>query len=133
MPSSVIATGICAFSAKLEQRLLGAAEHDAVAGENQRPLGGVDQRQRIDAARVTGPGQRFEIGRGGVPVELAGAELRVLGDVDEHRPGPSAGGDRERFANGRRHVARARDQVVVLGDRQRDAGDVGLLEGVGCR
>ena len=28
--------------------------------------------------------------------------------------------------------AGVRDQVVVLGDRQRDAGDVGLLERVGA-
>ena len=32
----------------------------------------------------------------------------------------------------RREVAHVGDQVVVLGDRQRDAGDVGLLEGVGA-
>ena len=34
------------------QRRFGAAEDDAVAGEDQRPLGGVDQRERIDAARM---------------------------------------------------------------------------------
>ena len=54
-----------------QKRRLRAAEDDAVAGENQRTLGGVDQRDRIDAHRVPGPGQRRQIRRGGVPVELA--------------------------------------------------------------
>jgi hypothetical protein len=68
-----------------QKRCLRAAENDAVAGENQRTLGRVDQRDRIDAHRVPGPGQRRQIRGGGVPVELGVAELRVLRDVDQHR------------------------------------------------
>ena len=56
---------------RLERRF-GAAEDDAVAGQDQRTLGRVDQRDRIDAAS-SGPGRAsaVEIGRRGVPVELA--------------------------------------------------------------
>ena len=39
----------------------------------------------------------------------------------------------ERLADRRRDVLGARHQVVVLGDRQRDAGDVGFLERVASR
>ena len=62
------------------------------------------------------------------PDEFARRLLRVLGDVDEHRPRPPAARDGERLPDRRRDVLDARHQEVVLGDRQRDAGDVGLLE-----
>ena len=39
MPSSVIATGICARSAKRATLARAPDEHDAVAGEDHRPLG----------------------------------------------------------------------------------------------
>ena len=59
-----------------EDLALGARQHDAVAGENQRPLGGVDQRERV--AHVAVARQRIVVGlgqvrRGGVPVDLAAA------------------------------------------------------------
>ena len=54
------------------QRRFGAAEDDAVAGEDQRALGRVD-RARSDRRRIEWPGRAsdVEIGRRGVPVELA--------------------------------------------------------------
>ena len=61
-----------------------------------------------------------------------GGLLGVLGDVDEHRAGAAGGGDLEGFAQGRRDVFGARDEEVVLGDGQRDAGDVDFLKGVGA-
>ena len=45
-------------------------------------------------------------------------------------PRPARARDVERLPQRGRDVLDARDEVVVLGDRQRDAGDVGLLEGV---
>ena len=67
-----------------------------------------------------------------VPVDvLARALLRVLRDVDQHRSGTSRSRDGERLAHRRRDVVRARDEVVVLRNRQRDAGDVGFLKRVG--
>jgi hypothetical protein len=116
---------------RLECRF-GAAKHDAVAGQDERPLGGIKKVQGIDAHRVAWPRERRNVGRGGFPVVLAAPELRVLGNVDQHRTGTAAGGNGERFANRRRHVGGARHQEIVLGDRQRDAGDVGLLKGVGA-
>ena len=57
---------------------------------------------------------------------------RGLRDVDEDRPGAPGGGDVERLRHGARDVGGIRDEEVVLGDRHRDAADVGLLEGVGA-
>ena len=59
-----------------EDLALGARQHDAVAGENQRPLGAVDQRDRVAAVAVAR--QRIvvrlgEVRLGRVPVELAAA------------------------------------------------------------
>ena len=65
-----------------------------------------------------------------VPVELGAPLLRVLGDVDEHRSGTTRLRDRARLTHRRRDIVGAGDEVVVLGDRQRDAGDVGLLKRV---
>ena len=61
-------------------------------------------------------------------VDLALAH--VDGDVDEHRAGTAGRGDVERLLDDLGEVVGVLDQVVVLGDRQRDAGDVGLLERV---
>ena len=119
---------------ELEDLPLGVGQHHAVAGEDQRPFGGVDQRDclaQIAVARqrvIVGLGK---VGFGRVPVHFAAALLRVLGDVHQHRARTAAARDRERFADRRRDVLGRGDQVVVLGDRQRDAGDVGLLERVG--
>ena len=110
----------------------GVRQDDAVAGEDDRPLRRVDQLQGAgDRRRVHDPLRAgVRLGRRGLPVEVARRLLRVLGDVDQHRTGTAAGRDVERFAHRRRQILRPRHQVVVLGDRQRDAGDVGLLEAI---
>ncbi len=99
--------------------------------QDERALRRIDEFDRIDAARVTRPRERGEVWSRLLPVEFALAELRVLREVDEHRSGAAAGSHRKRFANCRRDVAGARHEVVVLGDRQGDPGDVGLLKRVG--
>ena len=112
-----------------------AREHDAVPGEDDRPARAVDELERRAAIGVGDRGAR-DADVAGVRrrrllvVELARRLLRVLGDVDEHGAGPARGGDGEGLAHGLGDVFGARHQVVVLGDRQRDAGDVGFLEGV---
>ena len=70
--------------------------------------------------------------RGGGEVEGRGGLLRVFRYIDEHRAGTAGGGDLEGGADGGRDVFHARDEEVVLGDGQGDAGDVDLLEGVGA-
>ena len=109
---------------------LALAEDDAVAGQDDRPLCRVDERNRIHAEGMTAAVDARHVRRGFIPVELADAELRVLGDVDQHRTRAAVLRDRKRLAHRRGDVARVRHEVVVLRDRQRDAGDVGLLERV---
>jgi hypothetical protein len=54
----------------------------------------------------------------------------VLGQVDQHRPGPAGQGQVERLGDRPRDLRGILDQEVVLRDRERDAADVGFLEGV---
>ena len=54
----------------------------------------------------------------------------VLGDVDEDRSRAARLGEVEGLAITRGDVVGVADQVVVLGHRQGDAGDVDLLESV---
>ena len=54
----------------------------------------------------------------------------VLGDVDVDGTRPAGAGEVERLGDDVRDVVGVPDQVVVLGHRQRDAGDVDLLERV---
>ncbi len=54
----------------------------------------------------------------------------VLGQVHQHRSGPPAGGDGERLIHYPRQLPNVLHQVVPLGTRPGDAGDIGLLEGV---
>ena len=61
---------------------------------------------------------------------LRGLEQHVLGDVDEDGPGPAARRDVEGLPHDPAEVLPVGDEVVVLGDRARDADDVRLLEGV---
>ncbi len=119
---------------KREDFTFGARLHDAMAGKNQRPLRRVDQLERFTMVAVAG--ERIVIGLGQVrlgrvPVELGQSLLGVLGDIHENGTGTTGLRDGKRLANRRRHVGGRRHQVVVLGDRQGDAGDVGFLKRVG--
>ena len=69
------------------------------------------------------------------PAERCHRLERVLGDVDEHRTRPARRRDVERLRQDTRNIGCVLHQVVVLGDRHRDAADVGFLERVradGC-
>ena len=120
---------------ELDQGLAGSGAHDALPGQDQRPLRAVDQRGRpIEVGRRRGPELAPRARWGAVAgVELEGGLLRVLGDVDVHRAGPPGAREVEGFAQRRVDLFRFRDQVVVLGDGQRDAGDVRLLERVAAQ
>ena len=50
MPSSVIAIGMCARSAKCWTMPVAPEMHDAVAGQDDRPLGVVDQLDSAEAS-----------------------------------------------------------------------------------
>ena len=113
----------------------GAGNHDAVAGEDERALGGVE---KFDGAiefgfvEIGANALRRKLWSCGIPVEFGGGLLRVLGDVDEDRAGTSGVGDDEGFADGAGDIFGARDDHVVFGDRHGDAGDVDFLKGVGA-
>ena len=66
-------------------------------------------------------------------IKLRRGLLRILGDVDQHRARAARSGDAESIAQHRRHIFGAGDDVVVLGHRQRDAGDVHFLKGIGAQ
>src|SRR5262245_35841594 len=78
---------------KGEQFFAGAGFDDAVSGENQRPLRLVDElqctfevsRYRLMLRPISGTTHRTV-----VPDELDLRLLRVLGDIDQHRPGTTA-------------------------------------------
>ena len=108
-------------------------DQDAVPGQDHRPLRLVDQvggdphLARIRLTRRVVAGQ-VHLGR---PLELnLLAGQYVLRHVDQYRAGPPGARDVKGFLNGRRDVPHVHHQVVVFGYRQRDARDVGLLEGV---
>ena len=58
------------------------------------------------------------------------AHQRIFGDVNVHRPRSPAARKMERLSNDVRNLIGAAHQIVVLRHRERDAGDVDLLEGV---
>ena len=113
---------------------LRAGQDHPVARQNQRSLGRVDERHRIAIVSISGKGlvvrfRQVRLGRG--PIDVAAVLLRVFGDVDQYGTGPAAARNRERFEDGRRHVLGARHQVIVLGDRQGNAGNVAFLKRIG--
>jgi topoisomerase-4 subunit A len=77
------------------------------------------------------PAGRTRTVTGAELAEWVGARLlRVLGDVDENGTGPARSSQVKRLLERGHDVLGAGHQVAVLGNRQRDAGDVGLLERV---
>ena len=133
--ANVMATGMSARSASSRLRSIAPDSHHAVPGEDDRPLGAVDQVHRLPAARRPTREARAgsRAGAPGLPSQTNSARglLGVLGDVHQHRPGAAAGARHvERLVDGRRHLGHVRHQVIVLRDGEGDAGDVGLLEGV---
>src|SRR6266581_3064537 len=110
-----------------------ARNQDAVAGENDGPLRGVEE---LDGARelllvvILAIALEREIGRSILPVELAGGLLRVFGHVHEDRPRAAGGCNDKRFAKRPRDIFGAGNNHIVLRDGHGDAGDVGFLEGV---
>ena len=111
-----------------------ARVQDPLPGENDRPLGLADH---LDGFVDGGFGSlhgRLVAGQPyGVlwPLENAACVLHALGNVDEHRPRSPGAGDVECLLEGMREILDVRHQEVVLGDRQGDAGYIGLLESVG--
>ena len=116
-----------------EDFAFGARLDDAVAGEDDGLLRLLDECDGLLDARGLGLEHRvWAVGLRlcGFEGEDGGGLLRVLGDVDEDGPGAAAGCYLKCQAHCCRDVFGARDEEVVLGDRERNAGDIDFLEGV---
>ena len=110
---------------------------DPAPDVENRAVRGADQLGRLADERRIALGDRVVAGKVELvdrrgPVPLHGGVGDVLGEVDEHRPGPARGGHVEGGGHHTGDVVDVLDQPVVLGDAHGDAGDVALLEGVGA-
>ena len=63
-----------------------------------------------------------------LPIELSGALLRIFRDVDQDWSRAAGLRHVKGFANGVRHLARMRDQIIVLRDGKGHTGDVRFLK-----
>ena len=113
----------------------GPRNNDAVPGENYRPLGVLDQVQRLLVffrlrGQVGTISRQLRLGR--FPVKLARRLLCIFRDIHEHRPGPPGTRHVKSFADGTGDFTRVRHKIVMLGDWKRDAGDIRFLERVGA-
>ena len=125
--------GIIAGADELFKGAHRAGNHDAMAGENDGALGGVehvDSAVEFGLVVIVAPALGRKFWRRRVPVEFGGSLLRVFGDVDKDGAGTSAIGDQKGFTEGARNVLRFRDHHVVLGDGHGNARDVDLLKRV---
>jgi len=68
--------------------------------------------------------------RGRLPIEFASAQLRVFGDVHQHRPGAVGSRDMESLAQADGDLVARVTKVIVLRDRESNSGDVRLLKSV---
>ena len=119
----------------LEQQVGRARDLDAVAAQDQRTLGGGDHLGQVvglghvaarRAAAARAAGARRAPGAGA----MVSAWSTSFGKSSSTGPGPPAARDLERLGDGQRNLVGIHDHGRVLRDRQRDADDVGLLEGV---
>src|SRR4029077_1605296 len=94
-----------------------ARQNDAVPSEYDRPLGIVDQFQRLlvfaGCWRQVGTVSQ-ELRRNRLAIKLASGLLRILGDVHQDWPRASGFGDIESLADGLRDLTCVRDEVIVL-------------------
>ena len=111
---------------------LAAGIDDAAAGIHHRPRGALEQRHRLgDALRVRRGARPVAAMRGGTRLLVRRrVDENVLGQVDQHRAGAPGAGHMERLMHHAGEIARAFHQIIMLGRLARDAGGVGLLEGV---
>ena len=135
IPSKVSATGMPARLGELANLIHRAGDDDSVAGKNHGPLRVVNEIQRLliffrlrrKVGTISG-----QLRLRGIPIKFACSLLRVLSDVDQNRPRTARSRDIESFSDGARDFVGVGDEIVMLRDGQRNAGDVGLLKGVGA-
>ena len=111
----------------------GIARNDATTRINVRPLGILQQLQRLpDLARVPLLGRvvaaHFQFLRIAAPGGFL--EGYVLGNIHHHRPGASAARNVEGPLDDRRNFLRRIDQEIVFDDGARDTHRIAFLEGI---
>ena len=120
----------------LPQRLVGAGQDHATADVEHGLLSAVDHLGRIlhllGMAGVAVQGLALDqvLARGIVHLFRADGRRHVLGQVDQHRARPAAGGDQEGLVDDARQLAHILDEIIPLGARPGDAGHIGFLEGI---
>ena len=125
--------GIPQSFGKLDQLRRRIAQNDAAAAVNHRAPGGQNQIHRLlDLTMMTAIGGaiRAHLHRGGVslgrPLGLSGGN--VLGDIDQHRPGATGGGDVKRLFNDVGERFNLFDQEIVFHAGARDTDNINLLK-----
>ncbi len=119
---------------ELAQQLagLGAGIDDAAAGVENGTLGVGQQFHRLAHGRLL----RLQLGTVGLVGDVrradvvAGRELDVLRDIDDHGAGTARARDMERLVQHARQVVHVLHQPVVLGAGTRDADGIAFLERV---
>ena len=117
---------------KLAEEISRVGEHHAMARHDQRALRVVDQLSgKTHLPHVRGRCGLITAARDGLRVvEMALVDEKGLRDIDQDRAGSASRCEVEGLFDGRGDVLDAGHHVIVLGDRESDAGDVDLLEGV---
>ena len=106
--------------------------HDAATGIDDGPARHGDEVERLADHLAVATDRRLVAGQLHLlgPVPVARLVEDVLGDVDQHGAGAAGRGDVERLLDGAGDPLDGGHELVVLGDRHRDARDVRLLEGI---
>jgi hypothetical protein len=143
-PEQRRADGRAAGLGQRPQLARGVGHGHAVAGHDQRPLGGVQQLGRaLDGEQAAAGRQRVVLvlvlilGRRGEGILLrhrqAGrGQLDVLGQVDQHRAGSAGAGDLKGSGEDLGDLLGPGELEGGLGDRADHAHHVDLLEGLGA-
>ena len=115
---------------ELGELLRSVRQHHAAARVDHRPLCVEQQLDRfLDLAAMALDHRVVGAHRHGVGIDETGrVRGDVLGDVDQHRPGPPGGGEVERLLDRQREIGHVLDEEVVLHAGARNAHRVDLLE-----
>ena len=62
--------------------------------------------------------------------KLGDFHLSILAKINQHRAGAATAGNMKRLPHHLSNFIRTCDQIVMLGDRQRDTGYIRLLKGI---
>ena len=125
--------GNLGFFGQLAQLVHRAGHQDAVPGQDDRSLRFADEFERGFDLIFLRLGGRTITGQTHFAFRVHKFDLLILdvfGNVNQHRPWTASPGDVERLTDGIGQFAGVGDQIVMLGDRERDAGHVDFLEGV---